>query len=255
MKKITKPILAALFLLSCQKELLKDTSIINDSRIEDFIKENEFTFVVPIESTISAKTDGCGKLEVTCYDLFLNTYVNGELYSSTYLYTECTSRPSGDCGRTAGGDSRRTEIIEVNSPCPQSFLFSKIVPADSDGGGWQQAGVSGIHFNFISSVKGVKSRFVSLPVIYFGMPVTRLNGDNYSPATAAANAAKAVKRAEVDAVYYGRKNPGVSDQQVATYWLQRIDFWMKSLYNGTATRQPAASVSPTPTPSKAVEGC
>ncbi|MFT3747476.1 MAG: hypothetical protein QM768_04140 [Agriterribacter sp.] len=248
-------LLAILFLYSCQKELPQHNSIVTNSKTEDFFKENEFSFEVPVESSVSNRTDGCGKLEVSCYDLFLNTYIDGDLASSQYLYTECTTKSSGDCGRTGGGDSRRNEIIEVNSPCPQSFTFSKIVSADTDGGGWQQAGVSGIHFNYISSVKGVKSRFVSLPVIYFGMPITRLSGDYYSSANAAANAARAVRRAEVDAVYYGRKNPSASDENVAAYWLERINFWMKSLFSGSATKLPAASTSPTPAPAKAVEGC
>ncbi|MCC6286487.1 MAG: hypothetical protein IT249_01250 [Chitinophagaceae bacterium] len=232
-----------LLLSSCQKE------IVENIKTEEFVSKDFHEFYIPIEEAIS-KRSSTSKVE--CTDWYSVTYSNGQMISEKYLYTTCNQ-----IDNSGGGDSEsaKNTIVETNSPCPQSFQFGQIVKADSDGGGWQQAGLIGLHFNVVSTTKDVRSREVLLPTIYFGMPITRANGDFYSSSTAASNTARAVKKAEVEAYYYGRANPSVSDRQVATYWLQRIDYWMKYLYQGSATKQPATGTLPTQVPTHVVEGC
>ena len=150
----------------------------------------------------------------TCYESYVTTCVSTADNSQKYCTTTtqelgCISDPSdtddgsstpggGDYGGIAGNPG---SVAAPPPPCASSFKFITYISADpknvSTSGGWQVAAVRGIHLNFASTDPTEEPAMtVSMPVLYFGLPLVRYDGTTYSSSDAADKAQGAVLAGE-----------------------------------------------------------
>ena len=132
--------------------------------------------------------------------------------------------------------------------CPGSFSFETVINTDKDGGGWQVAAVSDIHYNFVYvDIEGkTATTRIELPVIYFGLPVlTKVNFIN--KLFAARLSADAVDRAAHDLGVRYKKAPFNPDVAGLTlYFRERINFYMmKKAGTATLSAPNGFDISPT----------
>jgi hypothetical protein len=125
--------------------------------------------------------------------------------------------------------------------CPNSFIFQTIVKMEDGSGGWQVAGVSNVADNLIyynGSTRRLTTTRIVLPVVFFGLPIRRKNGDLYSQTRAAEISDRAVKKANDDLAIEFSKNPAFPNVVgLSLYYRQRIDVYMRQ-YGGSATLVP-----------------
>jgi hypothetical protein len=106
------------------------------------------------------------------------------------------------------------------------------------------AGTTDIHMNIIDFITRKAVR-ITLPTMYFGLPVYRSNGDYYSTSTAAEIAANAVEYAELEVMNRYHALGGTLDVVGMTlYFRQKVNEKMQS-YAGSATLQPGSGITVT----------
>lgn len=130
---------------------------------------------------------------------------------------------------------------EDEAPSCKSFQFKKINNTTN----WQEAGVKNIAQGFISFgsdntlyLGGVHFS----QTIYFGLPVTRANGDFYSTSEAANLSAQAMYSAFRDTNNFFVTNPGSSTTALNNYFLNKLNYHMQQ-YGGTASKYPSNGAS------------
>lgn len=175
-----------------------------------------------------------------CYDVFSVAYENGVLVSETYLYSFCNDGGGAHGGGGAGGP--KITFIESHAPCARNFSFTMVTPYDLNDplyeGGWQEAAISGIYFNYVDTRNGV-TRTVSFGTIYFGIPYLRIDGTFYSSNEAAVNAAAAANYAEYMTFRYLKNNPYASVASLQSYYLRTLNQYMVSNFAGAAKKTPS----------------
>lgn len=128
--------------------------------------------------------------------------------------------------------------------CKSSFKFKKYIDILNGIGGWQVAGTKDIHMNIVDLVtkRAIK---LSLPTIYFGLPVIRTNGEFYSTNTAAGIAADAVIYAEREVMARYHSVGGTLDVVGMTLlYRQKINEFMQTK-GGSATLTPGSNINVT----------
>lgn len=125
--------------------------------------------------------------------------------------------------------------------CKKSFKFKKYIEPTNGVGGWQVSGTKDIHMNIVdfNTRKAVR---ITLPTMYFGLPVIRSNGEYYSSNRAAEISADAVGWAESEVMARYHALGGTLDVVGMTlYFRQKINEKMQS-YAGSATLQPGSGI-------------
>lgn len=197
--------------------------------------------------------DDCETTIITTYCADCTSwYVNG-VYSFTscggayvcdqYSYSSC-NRSNGSITNDPGGYGSSTSFTVTPSDgnvdgalniCENSFAFQNKIQATSNGEGWQVAAVKDIHMDIVDTQTG---NFVNLtlPVIYFGLPIIRLNGDFYSNERAAEISAAAVEFAEREVMKYYHSLGGSLDRVgMGVYYKKKINDFMGT-FGGSASQ-------------------
>ena len=204
------------------------------------------------EENFTARGNIISSIGGVCIDWYWNTYFNGTLINSMYVTTTCSGGTcTGPCdnpndeggGGTSGGDIDPDDNLEsLADICEKSFLFSIF---NDRPGGWQVAGTSNIHMNIVNLETGDLVP-IYLPTMFFGLPVTRFNGDYYSPEDAKAFAAAAVNYAETETIEYYHNSyiPGniFSLINIQLKYREKMNYYMQTYYSGSATLSPGSNI-------------
>lgn len=143
-----------------------------------------------------------GEAEI-CTNWYWTTWdVNtGQILNEEFIYRTCENSPTGN-------SSSNNSTVNAPPPCPKSFHFVTKITADIHDleyeGGWQIAAINGLHQEFISFPGGPNApspKSIKMPTLYFGLPVLRKNGTNYTYEIAQQLATEAVSAAEKAAGY------------------------------------------------------
>jgi hypothetical protein len=179
----------------------------------------------------------CQEQVCTAWYWVIYDTVTGQIYGANYLYTSCYC--GGGPIDTGGGgvsdvDPNESQNSSANI-CKNSFIFKVI---NDRPGGWQVAGTKNIHMNIVDLTTGVIVP-VYLPTIYFGLPVTRVNGEHYSLEDASNFAAQAVNYAETQVMldYHSNYVAGDIFNLINTHlkYRQYMNSYMQSHFSGSAS--------------------
>jgi hypothetical protein len=204
----------------------------------------------------NSRTDGC----IDWYIVTTYTYPDGTQYTTEEYYTTTCNGNNCEASNPYGGNlecinqsdgggfsalENNDNVEGVESICDKSFKFKKHIEIDptTTVGGWQVAGVRNIHMNIVNTTTGQLVP-LQLPIIYFGLPVIRQNGDFYSTSTAAGIAADAVEYAERKVLeYYNATGGGAIDVVgMHLYYRNKINEFMQTK-GGSASLMPGSNVT------------
>jgi hypothetical protein len=198
---------------------------------------------------------------VRCWNRFLVTTYGDGSEREQFLFTWCEGYD--DCqttgtvrlsdgqqeiktlcgGGSGGGESSNPDdnVDGTSDICRCSFSFSTVIQLDNGLGGWQVAGVTNLHMNIVD-LQTKELVPITLPTMYFGLPVIRQNGEFYSSASAADIAADAVQKAESDVMSrYHSLGGAVDVAGMNNYFRQRINYYMQQKA-GSATLTPGNGI-------------
>lgn len=191
-----------------------------------------------IASTRTTSSEG------NCIDWYWITYnsVTGQIYSSTYLYSTCSSTGGG--GNPGGTNTATTSTTPP--PCSSSFHFVTYIPGTGDiqyEGGWQVAAIEDLHLNILmlTYVPGQPSVRIELPRMYFGLPVRRYDGTIYTYEYAQSIATGAVREAERK-VRAAHKLGNTTQAKLKQVYIDTLQSYFAS-YKGTVTTYPGTRIN------------
>lgn len=233
--------------------LIKSSNYLNghkNTKIQDFLtikKRNKIDVEGRNEVNNSFEGD-------VCIDWYLNTYQYGVLINSVYVTTTCNGGachyiPCDNPNEDGGGTTSSGELNPEDNPeavaeiCKSSFEF---VGFNDRPGGWQVAGTKNIHMSIVDLTTG---QFIplTLPTIYFGLPITRSNGEYYSPEDAARFSAEAVEYAEKELLQYYHDNytQGAIFNfiNMELMYKQKINSYLQAHFSGSATLSPGTNIN------------
>ncbi len=230
------------------------------------------------ENALNRLALACGE----CVDWYEETYnpETGQVYSQTFLYTECGECDDAPSGGGMGGGSGGTGTGPTN-PCPTAPLGYNIIPRipqapntpedpnDPCGAGeleededvtcpnnfvfvpvttnslWQEAKLTSVYSNLVFVGFGGSSKSIQIPQLSFGLPYYNQDGDIMFSHTQAKNiAAVAFDLAERDLRAHFKNFPYLTTQQLKTFWINRMDLYMKASTFGQGKVSTVGSVNP-----------
>jgi hypothetical protein len=167
------------------------------------------------------------------------------------------------------GDSNETDNIDISVPdgdpsesdylytCPDNFSFSSTTTNNL----WQESALTNIYCNlavinaYTLQTTNVKS--VQIQQVYFGLPYYNVEGRLlFTTRQAQQIAADALNQAEEDMRKKYKANPNLTSDQLANYWVARMNYYMLLITNnrGRAGRTGAINTA-NPTPISPYKPC
>jgi len=191
---------------------------------------------LPSTFSTQGEAEVCTNWYYTTWDI--NT---GQILSQNFVYKTCEGAPSGSNG------SSTDATFNAPPPCPKSFHFVTKISADIHDleyeGGWQIAAINGLHQEFISFPGGAGAptpKAIKMPLLYFGLPVLRKNGTNYTY--------EAAQKIATDAVYEAEKaagqafNNGYMQDALANIYKNKLVERMAA-FGGTVSTSPGLNIT------------
>ena len=126
-------------------------------------------------------------------------------YPQPLVSTLTIDEPEYGGGGGGGGttNDNNDNVDGYETICPNSVKFKNVISVDPINGigEWQVAGVSGLHMNIVDVETGQLVP-ISIPTMYFGLPIKLSSGVFISSSQASDYVAQAVEFAENEVMFY-----------------------------------------------------
>lgn len=211
-------------------------------------------------TTVRTTNENCETFYTDWYERICTYYTDGTVQCTEWDYIDTTYEEYCDDSERGGGSGGGSgdgeiELMEdLYQTCPDNFTFASVTTNNL----WQEAKLTNIYCNLIyMSPGGTIALTVTIPQLYFGVANYNIDGNVVFTANQAkAMSATALNEAEFEMREYFKANPGAGAVALQNYWVNRIDYWMKTLSGTRAAATRVGAINPSnPAPSRPYDPC